>query len=217
MIHGVASKLRIAAALGLFPCVGGRAQQEFEVASIKLSTSSDPRTLLQVLPGGGLRTSGATLKFLITLAYQVRAFQILGGTGWISSDRFDVIANPDRSTVSKNDPPDPTKVTAVQLAGTQDQMRPPLVALLADRYKLVVHRETREQPVFELVIAKSGPRLHAASGNFGGFHITRNQFTGEAATIEMLSTALANQIGRPVVDKTGLLGGFDFNWGCPLG
>ncbi len=208
------SDVRTAAALGLLLCVGGVAQQKFEVASIRPSSSSDPRTLLQVLPGGGLRTSGATLKFLIALAYEVRAFQILGGPGWIGSDRFDVVANPDRSTISKNDPPDPAKVTAAQLAGMQDEMRPRLVALLAERCKLNVHRETREQPVFELSVARNGPRFRAANGNFGGLHLARNQLTGEAATIGMLSAALANQVGRPVLDRTGLVGSFDFklNW-----
>src|ERR1051326_7735358 len=71
--------------------------QTFEVASIKPSSSSGPRTLLQVLPGGGLRTSGATVRFLVTLAYQVRSFQVLDGPGWIGSDRFDIIATVDRS------------------------------------------------------------------------------------------------------------------------
>ncbi len=207
--HNLMSKFRTAAAAGLLMCAAGRAQQ-FEVASIKPSNSGDPRTLLQVLPGGGLRTSGATLKFLISLAYQVRSFQILGGPGWSSSDRFDVVANPDRSTLSKNEPPNPSKVTAAQLAGMQAEMRPRLVALLAERYKLNVHRETKEQPVFELVIAKNGPRVQAVTGNFGGLHIAKNQFTGEAATIEMLRTALANQVGRPVLDRTGLIGSFDF-------
>ncbi len=210
-------RFRTAVAFSLFLCAGGQAQQQFEVASIKLSNSNDPRTLLQVLPGGGLRASGATLKFFMTLAYQVRSFQILGGPTWISVDRFDVMANTDRSAVSQNDPPDPTKLTAAQLGGMQNEMRPRLVALLAERYKLQVHRETREQPVFELVVAKGGSRLQSAGGNFGGFHISKNQFVGDAATIEMLTTALANQVGRPVLDHTGLVGTFNFklNWTAP--
>lgn len=217
IIRTLTAKVRTLLALSLFLCVGSRAQQRFEVASIKPSSSSDPRTLLQVLPGGGLRTSGATLQFLITLAYQVRSFQILRGPAWVGSDRFDVIANADRSTISKNDPPDPTKVTTAQLASMQDQMRPRLVALLEDRCKLEVRREMREQPVFELVVAKNGLRLHPASGNFRGLHIARNQLMGEAATVQMLSTALANQLGRPVLDRTGLVGDFDFklNWTAP--
>jgi uncharacterized protein (TIGR03435 family) len=131
--------------------------------------------------------------------------------------RFDVLANPDRSTISKNEPPDPTKVTAAQLASMQEEMRPRLVALLAERYQLNVHHGTREQPVLELVIAKTGPKFHAVTGNFGGLHIAKSQVTGEAATIEMLTTALANQVGRPILDRTGLVGTFDFqlSWIVP--
>src|ERR1043165_1177223 len=105
---------RIVVALTIGSVITASAQ-EFEVASIKPSSSSDPRTLLQVLPGGGLRTSGATLRFLVTVAYQVRSFQVLGGPGWISSDRFDIIATVDRSNPRADEPPDPTKVTAAQL------------------------------------------------------------------------------------------------------
>jgi len=194
--------------------VAAASAQEFEVASIKLSSSSDPRTLLQVLPGGGLRVSGATLRFLVTLAYQVRSFQVLDGPGWIGSDRFDIIATVDRSKPAGDEPADPTKVTAAQLTSMQNEMRPRLMALLAERFGLRVHRETREQPIYELVLGKGSPKIDAVTGNFGGLHIARNQFVGEGATIDMLSTALSNQVGRAVVDRTGLVGSFNFklNW-----
>src|SRR5215475_10771053 len=129
------TNLRIVAALTLLS-VAVSSAQEFEVASIKRSSGSDPRTLLQVLPGGGLRTSGATLRFLVTLAYQVRSFQILDGPGWISSDRFDIIATIDRSRPGGDEPSDPSKVTPGQLAHMQNEMRPRLMALLAERFGL---------------------------------------------------------------------------------
>jgi uncharacterized protein (TIGR03435 family) len=197
----------------LFVVAGGRAQ-EFEVASVKPSSSNDPRTLLQVLPGGGLRTSGATVRFLVTQAYQVRSFQVLDGPGWIGSDRFDIIATVDRSKPGADGPADPTKLTAAQLSNMQNQMRPRLAALLAERFGLKVHREMREQPIYEFVVTKGGVKMEAVTGNFGGLHIARNQFVGEGATVDMLSTALANQVGRPVVDRTGLVGSFNFklNW-----
>ena len=64
----------------------------FEVASIKPSTETGFRTGIQMLPGGGLRVSGATVKLLLTVAYDVREFQIVGGPGWINSDRYDILA-----------------------------------------------------------------------------------------------------------------------------
>src|SRR5215468_8190246 len=160
------TNLRIVAAFTLLS-VAVSSAQEFEVASIKPSSGSDPRTLLQVLPGGGLRTSGATLRFLVTLAYQVRSFQVIDGPGWIGSDRFDIIATVDRSKPEAYQPADPTKLTAEQLSNMQNQMRPRLAALLAERFGLKVHREMREQPIYELVVTKGGPKIEAVTGNFG--------------------------------------------------
>src|ERR1700722_6377352 len=101
------------------------------------------RTLIQILPGGGLRTSGATLTFLLTLAYDVRAFQISGGSGWANSDRFDIFANPERGAAAND-------------KTAQEQMRPRLQALLADRFHLVIHRETKEGAVYALVAGTNG-------------------------------------------------------------
>jgi uncharacterized protein (TIGR03435 family) len=105
-------------------------------------------------------------------------------------------------------------LTAAQLSSEQALMRPRLAALLAERFALKVRREMREQPIYELVIAKGGPKLEAVTGNFKGVHITRGQLAGEAATVDMLSAALANQVERTVVDRTGLAGSFNFklNW-----
>ncbi len=184
--------------------------QEFEVASVRPSASDDPRTLLQVMPGGGLRTSGATVKFLISLAYDLTPFQIVDGPGWIDSARFDVIGKTETATDSEKKPSDPTRLTAKELKDRQNLMRPKLETLLADRFQLKVHHETREQPVYALVVAKSGIRFEPTQGDFRGVHIARNQISGERATIEMLCSALANQLRRPVLDRTGLVGTFDF-------
>ena len=65
-----------------------------------------------------------------------------------------------------------------------------------------------------LLLPKGRPEDQAVTGNFGGLHIARTQFVGEGATVDMLSAALANLVGRPVVDRTGLVGTFNFklNW-----
>jgi uncharacterized protein (TIGR03435 family) len=85
---------------------------------------------------------------------------------------------------------------------------------LADRFQLKLHRETKDEPVYALVVGKSGTKLQQSSGNeasgFRGLRIGRGQFTGSVATLEMLTTALANQVGRPVLDRTGLNGSFNF-------
>jgi uncharacterized protein (TIGR03435 family) len=150
----------------------------------------------------------------VILAYQVLSFQVIDGPGWIGSDRFDIVGTVDRSRPSVDAPADPPKVTAAQLTHMQDEMRPRLRALLSERFGLRVRRETREQPIYELVVGKGGSKIEEVTGNFGGIHITRNQLAGEGASSEMLSTALANQVGRLVVDRTGLVESFNFklNW-----
>jgi bla regulator protein BlaR1 len=186
----------------------------FEVASIKPSATYDGRTLIQIQPGGGLRTSGATLRFLVTLAYDVRPFQISSGPGWIDSDRFDILAKPERGAASVNPTDDLRNMTDSQRKTAQEQMRPRLQALLADRFQLVIHRETKEGAVYALVVGKNGAKLKPADGKeesgFRGLRIGTGQMTGSVAPLEMLVTALSNQLGRPGVDRTGLKGNFDF-------
>jgi bla regulator protein BlaR1 len=186
----------------------------FEVASIKRSAQYDGRTLIQVQPAGGLRTSGATLRYLVTLAYGVRPFQISGGLGWIDSDRFDIVAKPERGAASDNAADDLRNMTDSQRETAQEQMRLRLQALLADRFQLVIHRETKEGAVYALVVGKSGAKLKPADGReetgFRGLRIGAGQLTGSVASLEMLVTALSNQLGRPGLDWTGLKGNFDF-------
>jgi uncharacterized protein (TIGR03435 family) len=184
-------------------------KQEFDVASIKPSAGEDGRTLVQVLPGGGLKASGATLRLLMTWAYEVRPYQISGGSGWMSSDRFDVVAKSDVSDAAKDSAINPNQPTEQQYKTMQEQMRPKLQALLADRFHLRLHRVIREEPVYELLIAKRGTRLQQAS-DFNGLRIGRGQYTGSGATLGMLTTALATQLGRSVIDQTGLQGAFNF-------
>jgi len=95
---------------------------EFEVASIKPSTSVDTRTLVQVQQGGSLLTSNASLKFLLTLAYDVRSLQISGGPGWIDADRFDIQAKSNRGR-SEDVIDDPRQVTEAQRKTMQAHMR----------------------------------------------------------------------------------------------
>ncbi|MGA3236202.1 MAG: TIGR03435 family protein [Bryobacteraceae bacterium] len=186
----------------------------YEVASIKPSANYDGRTLIQIQPGGGLRTTGATLRFLVTLAYDVRPFQVSGGPGWIDSDRFDIVGKPERGAASVNATDDLRDQTDSQSKTAQEQMRSRLRALLADRFQLVIHRETKEGAVYALVVGKNGAKLKPADGKeesgFRGLRIGTGQLTGSVATLEMLVTALSNQLGRPGLDRTGLKGNFDF-------
>lgn len=184
-------------------------RQEFEVASIKPSNPDDARTLIQVLPGGGLRTSGATVKFLVSLAYDITMFNIAGGPSWVNTDRFTILAKADRDSTPDDPNYDPRQITQRQYDSMREQMRPKLQTLLAERFQLKVHRETREEPVYSLVVGKNGAKLEP-SKDFHGLGGGKGRFQANGASMEMLAGALAGQLGRPVIDRTGLAGAFDF-------
>jgi uncharacterized protein (TIGR03435 family) len=129
--------------------------QSFDVASIKPNKAGNNMVFNQAR-GNRLTMTGYTLHMLIQSAYDLQDFQIVGGPKWLNSDRFDVIA-----TSSS-----PDLLSAEQPFGpTRQQLM--LRSLLADRFKLAVHDETRELPVFALMPARAdgrlGPELRRAS------------------------------------------------------
>jgi uncharacterized protein (TIGR03435 family) len=87
-----------------------------------------------------------------------------------------------------------------------------LRALLAERFQLVIHRETKEQSIYALVLAKNGPRLQETkeTGTQQNMMTNRGRSEGHAIPIGMLAQSLSGLTGRPVVDKTGLAGKYDF-------
>jgi len=188
----------------------------FEVASVKPSATDDRRFAIQIQPGGGFRTSGSTLKMLLTYAYDVREFQISGGPGWINTDRYDIVAKAEHSAGAENPSGDPRTMTDEQRKTVGDQMRERVRALLADRFQLTLHRETKEQSVYALLIAKSGSKLQAAQQQEGtGPHgpmmrMGRGELSGQGVQLDMLTRTLSSQLGRTVIDRTGLKGNFDF-------
>jgi uncharacterized protein (TIGR03435 family) len=154
--------------------------------------------------------TNATLRILLTLAFDVRDFQISGGPGWIGSERYDINAKAERSASSESVPEDPRKMTDDQRKTNQEQMRQRLQALLAERFQLAIHRETKEAPVYALVVGKNGPKLQESKEGGPRLMMGRGQLNGQGALMEMVATVLSNQLGRPVLDKTGLKGKYDF-------
>jgi uncharacterized protein (TIGR03435 family) len=204
-------------AIGILNAPPVRAQSEdakltFEVASVKPNSGNDRRTGIQLQPGGGLRTTGTTLKFLLTFAYDVRDFQISGGPGWIDSDRFDIVAKSERGS-SEITPDDMQKMTDAQMKTSAELVRQKLQALLADRFQLTLRHETKEQPVYALVIGKNGPNLQESQAKEGGgrhMMMNRGELDGEGVPLEFLASTLSSQLGRPVIDRTGLTGHYTF-------
>ena len=124
----------------------------FEVASIKPNNSGDGRVMLGNQPGRFTATN-VTLRMLIRNAYQLQDFQISGGPGWLAADHFDIVAkieSGDQDGMPAGPPVPGQGPTRLQLM---------IRSLLAERFKLEVHTETKDQPIYALVVARSDGRL----------------------------------------------------------
>jgi uncharacterized protein (TIGR03435 family) len=118
----------------------------FEVASIKQNRNGGPVAGLRRSPGGRFEATNIQLATLISFVYQLQPFELLGGPEWQMDDRWDILAK-----INGDPPPAPPGTIDVIMIATQ--------ALLANRFKLAVHRETREIPVYRLVRANRDGRL----------------------------------------------------------
>ncbi len=104
-------------------------------------------------------------------------------------------------------------MTDTQMKTVREQMQQRLQALLAERCQLAIHRETKEQPVYALLVGKNGPKIQPVETKDGGAQprmmMGRGMVNGQGVELQMLATVLSNQLGRPVLDRTGLKGHFD--------
>src|SRR5258708_438456 len=140
MFRAIALSLLVSAPLSL-----AQAPAEFEVASVKLNKSGTGNVSLNSSTGRFAATN-VTLRNLITYAYDVRDHQLSGGPNWLNSERYDIAAKEPGGGHS--------------LAKTLQMVQ----ALLADRFQLKLIRETKELPVYTLVVGKNGSKLHEADG-----------------------------------------------------
>jgi uncharacterized protein (TIGR03435 family) len=192
------------AALTLAQTPASAKRAEFEVASIKPTATKDGSLTFDFPPGGRFSCRNLTVPHLLRIAYELQDYQISGGPGWIGSAGFDIEARAAASTDGL----------------THEQVREMLQALLADRFHLVLHRETRQLPIYALVAGKTRPRLQPADSSAAPF---RGGKMGQLSAKKMSMTELANvltfDLKRPVRDETGLKGDFAFTleWTPGLG
>jgi uncharacterized protein (TIGR03435 family) len=179
----------------------------FEVISIKPSPAGDVRVSMGVPPGRFV-TIGFTTKRLIEFAYNLKDDRLSGGPSWINSERYDIDAKEsDQAAEAMQKLPLDQRVERIRLM---------VQSLLADRFKLRVNRQTKELPIYVLVVAKNGPKLTPTPQGApkdpdiaGG----RGQFTGTAVPMNVLAYSLAQlpEIdGHVVLDQTALKGNYDF-------
>jgi bla regulator protein blaR1 len=179
---------------------GGGNAQSFEVASIKPNRSGARNSGFKRFTGGELDATNITLKMLIAFAYDTPPERILQGPPWLDSERYDILAKPDRSA----DQPVDRSMGAIRLR-TQ--------TLLADRFKLVLQKETRQLPIFRLLVDKGGPKhLLPPKGATPDLLTNGRHVTCQAASMAFFAkNFLTGQVGGPVFDETGIAGNFDFS------
>lgn len=201
----------------------------FEVASIKPARPGNDQPLIHV-QYGRFRVTGATVIFLVQQAYGIKDFQVSGGPGWIKSEKYDINAKVEDSVVEE--------VEKLPRDQQWEQYELRVQSLLADRFKLQLRHETKDLPVYVLVIAKGGPKLQGAKPGdtypngikdfeghghgrlirlerIGGGQV---KLTGQAIPINSIASGiprslvqwLTEGLGRPVLDQTGLKGDYDF-------
>ncbi len=186
---------------------------KFEVASIKPADPNAKSSSSSRDAGEGLNITNVPVRNLITLAYNLRDFQLVGEPGWINTEGYDVVAKapPDEVHAAPSDP-QANSESIDQRTRRFDRVQERLRGLLADRFGLVVHHETRDQTVYVLTLAKNGPKLKLVPMPEGPPRKEEGRGHAQcfAAPIDMLVTTLANATHRIVVDKTGLTGRYDF-------
>lgn len=180
-------------------------QPAFEVASVKPSPPQSVRMFDGMMNGGGVRAPGmiaytrATLDDLLTRAYDLADREQISGPAWLDTEPYDIFAKIPPGT-------------------TTEQFRAMMRRLLDERFKLTVHHLTKDFPVYELVVAKNGPKFKepgetstaAKPGMAMRFEDGRARLTSHQEPLSMLAGMLRTSAGRQVLDKTGLTGTYDF-------
>ena len=170
----------------------------FAVATIKPSDPNLPGYGAHITPGQFSATS-YTLQLLIIYAYDLHRSQVFGGPAWLDSDKYNIVAKPD----GEGQP-------------STAEWKIMLQKLLADRFGLTFHRETRTLSVYALTVAKSGPKLTPAGedsddavGDISFSELGKLQ-ARHASVADFVHSMQRNVLDRPIIDQTGLSGRYDF-------
>jgi uncharacterized protein (TIGR03435 family) len=209
MIRTLTLAALLSLSLGHLHCQDLAKAPAFEVASITPCKPGTPAPPMEhagmvqfTYPGGRFRASATTLKYLLEWAYDIQPSQHSGGPSWIDTDRYDVVAKAEGNA-------------------TDAQMKLMVQTLLAERFQLKLHHDSKELPVYVISLGKTAPKLFppkegethsiqiapqmGPDQKVASFHITATRFS-----LTQLTDTFARQLGRVIVNKTGLDGDFDF-------
>jgi len=195
------------------------AHPEFEVASIKPAAADARGMGVRMAPGGRVNITNMPVKEMMVIALRIQPYQISGGPSWFDSARYDISAKPENSP-------------------KQGEVPLMLQALLADRFQLKFHRETKELPIYSLVLAKKdgklGPKLTQSKEGgcrpndpskpptrpepgkpptlgCGNMMMGPAGLTAVSLPVANIIPMLSRLLGRTVIDNTGLNGNFDIS------
>jgi len=179
------------------PPMAPDAHPTFEVATIKPTKPDEQRTFL-IWRGDEMQVVNFSLNDLVKFAYDLQGKQIVGAPDWMGTDRFDIDAKPD---------------TPGQPSG--DQLKEMVQKLLADRFALKFHKDEKDMAAYVLTVGKDGPKMKQNTDNPNGLP---GLFFGPIGTLHVMNATLQNftslmqstVLDRPVVDKTGLTGRWNF-------
>ena len=199
---------------------------KFEVAAVRENTSGEGKMFMQRLPGGRISVVNVPLGVLLRDAYRLQDSQLVGAPDWIFSARYDVTAKAEQEFPAPM--PGDAPFNPVHL-----MMR----SLLEERFKLAVHRETRELPIYALVLSRSdgrlGPELKVSNADCAamparepsqgpppppkpgerpicGIRMGFGEIAGSGFALSAFANAISPTVQRIVVDRTGLSGNYDW-------
>ena len=176
----------------------GQTRPEFEVVSIKPAGDQIQQVGVGLhIDGSQVGLSDLSIKDIAGIAYQVKPNQVFG-PDWISNQRYNIAAKiPD--------------------GGSQNQVREMIQSLLADRFQLVMRLESKEMLLYEISLGKNEPKLTKSTRDCSadtyachGFSGNPRRLSGMGVDMADLASVLTGYAGRPVLDKTGISGEFDF-------
>ncbi|MGC1872630.1 MAG: TIGR03435 family protein [Acidobacteriaceae bacterium] len=179
------------------PSMAANANPSFEVATIK-PAKPDEKGQGFLVRGGQFSTFNTTLLSLIEFAYDLQANQVVGAAGWMSTDKYDIVAKPDAPG-----------------APSDKQWKGMLQKLLADRFQLKFHSQSKEMSAYVLTVAKNGPKLTKSDGDPNGlpglfFHQLGQLYVQNATMDDFTQLMQAVVLDRPVVNQTGIKNRWNF-------
>jgi len=167
----------------------------FDVVSVKPTDPEAQNGFMFIsLPGGTVRIAGEPLRMMMMDAFGVKAFQISGGPDWVRTERWDVTA----------------KAEGFPGHIPRDQENAMLQAMMADRFQLRVHTESKQMLVYALEVDKRGSKLTPHIGDERQFRPGYGSLIVKKGRISSLADWLSRSLWRVVIDKTGLTGEYDY-------